>query len=95
MEQLILGILLVVTISTCLALLLGINILRYYGEPTWNETKSFVVKTLLLNVFALLAWIAVYLIIFALMALRRKNFEEIVLLLKKRGQELEKLKNFK
>jgi len=92
-SQLILGILLVITISTGLALALGANILHYYEEPTWGQTKSFLIKTLLLNVFALLAWIVVYLIIFALMALRRKSFREIVLLLKKRGQELEKLKN--
>lgn len=94
-SQLILGILLVITISTGLALILGANILHYYGEPTWSQTKSFLIKTLLLNVFALAAWIVVYLIIFTLMALRSKNFKEIVLLLKKRGQELDKLKDLK
>lgn len=94
-SQLIINILLVMTISAGLALILGINILHYYEPLTWNQTKNFLIKTLLLNVFALAAWVVVYLIIFTLMALRSKNFKEIVLLLKKRGQELDKLKNLK
>lgn len=83
------------TISAGLAFILGINVLLYYGIHTREQIKSFFFKTLLLNVFALIAWLVVYLIIVVLMALRRKSFKEIVLLLKKRGQELDKLKNFK
>lgn len=94
-SQLIINILLVMTISAGLAFILGVNVLLYYGIHTREQIKSFFFKTLLLNVFALIAWLVVYLIIVVLMALRRKSFKEIVLLLKKRGQELDKLKNFK
>lgn len=93
MTELVIQIASVMIAAALLAIVLGWNILIFYKEPTTKELRSFIVKTILLNVFALFGWIVVYIIIFTLMLLRGKSFREIVVLLKKRSDELNSFKN--